>query len=377
MLWLCGAALRITILAAAPVTPLIRDELHLSATEVGLVVSLPVALFAIASMPSSLLVSRAGTRATLLTGLTLIALGGALRGLGTSAAALYGAIVVMGVGVAILQPVLAVAVRQWLPDRVGLGTAVYGNGLLVGETLPVMLMLPLVLPWTGGWRGAVALWSLPVALTAVLAFFVAPRNRTQTAATAQARQWWPDWRSGVIWKLGALFGSVNGTYFATNSYLSDYLRTVGHPELIAPALTALNLAQVPASLFLLAVASRLERRAWPYIASALCIPPALAGIAFGSAPVVIASAALLGFAGAVVLVLGLTLPPLLSAPSEVARTSAAMFTISYAGGMLVALVAGLAWDLSGVPAAAFATIALCAVVMIAATVALKRSRELR
>jgi hypothetical protein len=48
------------------------------------------------------------------------------------------------------------------------------------------------------------------------------------------------------------------------------------------------------------------------------------------------------------LILGLSLPPLLSAPDDVARTSAAMFTISYAGAVAVALIGGAAWDLLGV-----------------------------
>ena len=39
-----------------------------------------------------------------------------------------------------------VRTRAWLPRRVSFGTALYTNGLLVGETIPVMLTVPLLLP---------------------------------------------------------------------------------------------------------------------------------------------------------------------------------------------------------------------------------------
>ena len=47
LLWLAGNALRLTILAVPPVLATIRDDFRLSATQVGLLSSVPPALFAI------------------------------------------------------------------------------------------------------------------------------------------------------------------------------------------------------------------------------------------------------------------------------------------------------------------------------------------
>jgi CP family cyanate transporter-like MFS transporter len=44
LLWLCGAALRLSILAVPPVIPLIRADLGFSATEVAFLSSLPLLL---------------------------------------------------------------------------------------------------------------------------------------------------------------------------------------------------------------------------------------------------------------------------------------------------------------------------------------------
>jgi MFS transporter, CP family, cyanate transporter len=58
-------------------------------------------------------------------------------------------------------------------------------------------------------------------------------------------------------------------------------------------------------------------------------------------------------------VLILALPPVLSAPGDVHRLAAGMFTISYSTAVLVPAASGLLWDLTGVPGAAFAPMAVC------------------
>jgi CP family cyanate transporter-like MFS transporter len=73
LLWLAGNALRLTILAVPPVIAMIRADFSLSATEVGLLSSIPPALFAIAALAGSLLVARLGVRGALIGGLLLVA----------------------------------------------------------------------------------------------------------------------------------------------------------------------------------------------------------------------------------------------------------------------------------------------------------------
>ena len=46
LLWLAGIGLRITILAVPPVIPLIRPDLGMSETQVGILTGLPPVLFA-------------------------------------------------------------------------------------------------------------------------------------------------------------------------------------------------------------------------------------------------------------------------------------------------------------------------------------------
>lgn len=368
LLWLAGNALRLTILAVPPVIPRISAELGLNATGVGILGALPVLLFAFAALPGALLIARLGPVRALVVGLLLTAIGGALRGALPSVAWLYAMTIVMAAGVAIMQPAMPALVRRWTPQRIGFATAVYTNGLLVGETLPVMLMLPAVLPLVGdSWPLGLAAWSIPVALIALMVAVWGGGNVPATApggAPAAPARWWPDWKDGLIWRLGLIFGAVNAMYFGANTFLPYYLTHFGQAELITQALTALNFGQLPASIILLAFASRLERKVWPYIAFGLVSVVSIVGLATTASLWTVFHAALLGFACAGILVLALAVAPLLRPPGDVARVSAAVFTVSYSLGMVTAVVSGVLWDATGIPASAYLPIGLCAALIL-------------
>jgi CP family cyanate transporter-like MFS transporter len=362
LLWLAGVALRLTILAVPPVIPLIHDELRLNATQIGILTGLPSMLFAIAAVPGSLLIARLGVRAALVAGLFVTAIGGALRGAVPDVMWLYAMTIAMGAGIAVMQVALPPAVRAWVPGRIGFATAVYTNGLIIGEILPIALAL--VLPVAGGtWQRVFVVWSVPVAVIAILVLTMAPVSAAAPGA-ASRRRWWPDWNNPLIWRLGIMLGTINATYFTTNAFLPDYLRSNGQGDWISASLTGLNCGQLPASALLLAVAGRLERNAWPYVICGLLCVLATAGIVFGSGAWIVASATLQGFAASAILILLLALPPLLSAPDDVHRVTAAMFTISYSCAVIVPIISGLAWDVSGIASFAFAPIAICGIILV-------------
>ena len=171
-----------------PVIALIRDDLALNATQVGLLSSIPCAMFAIAALVGSLLVARLGLIGALVSGLLLVAAGSALRGLSSGYATLVLTTIVMSAGVAIMQPLMPGAVRQWLPDRIGLGTAIYTNGLLAGEVFAVLFTIPLVLPAVdGSWRASFVVWAIPVACVALFVYAFAPRSKASAHGNASWR----------------------------------------------------------------------------------------------------------------------------------------------------------------------------------------------
>ena len=356
LLWLCGASLRLTVLAIPPVVPLLHADLHMSETDIGWLSSLPPMLFAVAAVPGAMLIARFGIVPALVMGLLLNAIGSAARAVFPDAVFLYASTIVMAAGVSIMQPSLPPLVRAWFPSRIGFATAIYTNGLLIGETLAVALTIPLVLPLVGdSWR-----------LSALLVVVCASRlGHVENATLAANRRWWPDWCSPLIWRLGLILGSVNAMYFVSNAFLPDYITAAGRPDLISSALTALNLSQLPASFLMLGVAGRLVRQPWAYRATGALALISVVGMMVTTGAWIVVWAGLLGFITAITLILVLALPSVLGAPDDVHRTSAGMFTISYSVAMVLSVVGGWLWDLTHMPFAGIAPVALCGLVVIA------------
>lgn len=372
LLWFCGACLRLTVLAVPPLVPLLHADLHFSETGIGWLSSLPTLMFAVAAVPGALLIARFGLVPALLVGLLLNALGSAARGAAPDATLLSATTILMAAGVSIMQPVMPPLVRAWFPERIGLATAVYTNGLLVGETLVVALTIPAVLPLThGSWRLSFVLWSIPVLATALFVAFAAPRRTHQEPqpsarpAAAKATAWWPNWRDPLIWRLGMILGSVNTIYFVSNAFLPDFVTAAGRADLVGPALTAINLGQLPASLLMLVFAGRWVTRPSAYWLTGLVSFCSAVGMMAGHGLWIVFWAGVIGFTNAVTLVLALALPSVLSAPDDAHRTSAGMFTISYSGAMALSVSAGWLWDKTHQPIAGFVPVALCALVIAA------------
>jgi CP family cyanate transporter-like MFS transporter len=363
LLWLAGLSMRITILAVPPVIPLIRTDLHMSETQVGLLVALPLAIWALAAVPGSLLIARLGATFTLTAGLVVTALAGAGRGAAPDVWLLYLATALMGSGIAIMQPAIPTLVGEWLPRRIGVGAAVATNGILVGTTLGPMLTIAVILPLLGqSWRLDLVLWAVPVLATALLLIWLAPPSGRRASTVAwDARRWWPDWKNPLIWLLGCTLGTNNALYFGVNAFLPDYLLSIGHADLTGAALGYMGGGQLVMSTLLVAIAQHLQRRAWPYLVFGLAALAGALGIAIGGGVWIVIAAVLVGVGLAATFVATLALPAILSPPGDVHRMAAAMFTISYSIALTVPVVSGALWDLTGRPWTAFIPTIICAV----------------
>ncbi len=350
LLWLGGIDLRLTMLAVPPLVPLIHHELHLDEKSVGALVSLPVLLLAVAAVPGSLLIAKLGVRGALLAGLGLIAVFGSLRGVGPSTTVLFGATFLMGAGVAVSQPAFPSLVRDWFPRRIAIATAVYSNGILIGETVPTALTTPVgVLPLAhGDWRWALALWSIVVVVTAVAIVLAAPAHRRLAAPS----RWWPSWRESQTVRIGLVMGMASAVYFGTNAYVPDFLDQTGRHNLIAPTLAVLNGSQLLTAPVVV-IWSRLLTGRVGFIGSSVLMAVAQLGIIATPGAWVVGWAFMLGFAAALGFIVVLTLPPRLAAAGDVHRMSAAIFTIQYGAAFVVPLIAGALWDASGIAVLAF------------------------
>ena len=380
---LVGINLRTVLLAVPPILPLLSHDLHLSYTETGLMTSLPTLVMGVASLPVGILIGRLGGRNMVALGLVLLALGAFLRALWPAVLPLYFFTALLSLGSACSQTAIPTLIRQWFSTRIGFATALYSDGLVVGETLGAVLTIPVVLGWMGrdAWASSFLFWSIPVVMTLVLWLWLAPANSvgqtgsiTKPSDPAPAT---PVHRSIHVnaWTLGLLLGGAQLIYFGTNAWIASYNQAIHASAITWLALGALNVVQIPADLVATLFADKLVGRRTPFIVSgALCLV-ALVGWVWTPAFLEPLWAALLGSATILIYTLGIALPALLAKQEEVARWTGMMLTVGYIFSFLGPFIGGWLWDITHIPAIAFLPLVFASVVVLVLGVLLPIQRR--
>ncbi len=324
--------------------------------------NVPVLLLSVAAIPGSFAIARLGARGAFVASAWVIAIAAALRGVGPSTPVLFAATICMGAGIAAAQTALPALVRSWYPNAIAAATSVWANGLLCGEAFSAALTIPMLPLLGGSWEAALAVWSIPVVASAIAFAAVPPPAHVEPAVSPL---WFPDFRDGRVWRIGIFQGAASLTYFGANTFIPDFLHAANRPELVGPALAALNIGQLPASLILGLVPLRVLARSETAIFVALLIIAGLVAFEVTSNPVaIIAASTAFGLCAAYVLAFSFALPAFLAHGTEVARVSAGTYTIGYGIAFVTTVLSGALWDATHLPAIAFVPIAGAAAIVL-------------
>lgn len=373
---LVGINLRSVILGVPPVLPLIKHDLGLSYTATGLLTSLPVLVMAGFAMPSGLLADHFGARRMVTLGLLVLAAAAIARGIFPQELPVFAFTALLSGGIAIAQTAMPILARQWFPRHIGLVSALFSDGLIIGEALSAGITVPLILGIFGpdAWATSFVVWGIPVAVTVFLWLWLAPR------ADDVAPKSWKDlgsaWRTFIrgtgsggsrqvsALHLGVLLGAGSLIFFGMNGWIATFNDATGRSAETAVALVALNSAQLPVSLGMTPFAQRLAGKRWPFIAAGTLASISVLGWVVTPGTLEPLWGSLLGGSSAFVFVLGIALPPLLARHGDVARLTGLTLMLSYGTAFVGPLLGGSLWDLLGLPAVAFLPVLVAALLLI-------------
>jgi MFS family permease len=178
----------LAVLSVAPLSPFLLDALHLSRTQVGLLLPAVYLGGVLMSLPAGWLTDRLGVRVTLGAGQGVI---GVLMITGSRAGgldALLACLVLAGFGFSVLNPSTGKAVLEWFPPRGrGLAMGIKQTGLTLGGLAGSLALPPLAL--AAGWRAALAAGGVLALVSAALTLIVyrSPRSSSGVAPTAWPR----------------------------------------------------------------------------------------------------------------------------------------------------------------------------------------------
>lgn len=391
LITLVGFNLRSVILGVPPILPLIQHDLQLSYATAGFLTALPVLALGGAAWASGLLAERIGARNCVSIGLALLGAGALLRALWLTPLTLFLFTLLLSLGIALSQTSVPVLARGWFPSRIGLVSALFSDGLIVGEAVAAGVTVPVMYWFLGrtAWIATFIFWAVPVFLLLAFWLWLAPASpatvgklRRQepslyplpegsarvAAAPAIRVQRAPRHSTGRTrigaLHLGVLLGAGSLVYFGMNSWIASYNLAVHAGGLTPAALALLNTAQLPSSLSVTFFAQRWAGLRWPFVAAGITCVVAIVAWVLTPPGLELLWAALLGASSALVFTLGIALPPLLATPDEVARLTGITISLTYGVAFGGPFIGGELWDIFHHPAMAFLPVALAGVMLI-------------
>ncbi|HEX8981760.1 MAG TPA: MFS transporter [Ktedonobacterales bacterium] len=382
LLLFVGINLRAPLLSVPPLLGMIRSDLHLNYAETGLLSALPSLVMGAGAWPAGRLVGRIGGRMSVSLGLGLVALGVVARGLWPGVIAIYVYTAALAGGIAIAQTAIPLLTREWFPTRIGFVSAIYTDGLVIGEALAAAVTVPLMRAWFGdnAWPAALLIWAVPATVALILWMWIAPaasahatpagdtahNSDVRRAEAASTR------RVGPL-LIGTIMAGGSVVYFGMNGWVAPYNDAMHASAMTPAALFAINAAQLPVCIGLTFVAQQVVGKRWPFVISGSVAFVAIVGWLVTPTAFEPLWGAMIGGAAAGVFTLAFALPAIFGHGAQVARLTGGSLGLSYTATFLVPYFGGVLWDTFHQPWLAFAPVALAAISLVGSALLLPPS----
>ena len=348
---LVGLAFRTQALIIGPLVGQVQADLSMSHAVAGLLGTIPVLCMGLLAPLGPVLAASVGPKLAVAVCVGLVATFGVARALLPDAGTVLLATVGLGVGMALVGPILPMIVRARLPNNPAAGTGAYVVGFVIGGTITAAVAVPLADVF-GGWRGSFLIVSAFGFASLGAWYWLMPRDDGHVRV-APSRPKLP-WRRPSAWLLGAIFGSQSILFYGCITWLGSIYVERGWTAAQAGGLIALLTGICLVSTLAVPVfADRLgSRRSQLTLAALASVAGALiVALTGGEAPgslVSYAAAALLGLGIGAYFPLALTLPvDVASDAADAASISALMLLIGYLLAATSPVVLGIVRDATG------------------------------
>jgi CP family cyanate transporter-like MFS transporter len=225
-LLLIAANLRPSLTGVGPLLETLRADLGLSATAAGWLSSLPVLMFG-AFAPLARLARQLSAERLMLGGLFALMAGILVRSAGGSAALFIGT-VGLAAGVAGINVLIPVLIKQHYPERVPGITTAYATVMGGFAALASGIAVPLAHTLPGGWRSSLASWALLAAIALVFWVPQARSDGSRADASQAAPSLGPPWRSRLAWQITGFMGLQSTFFYIAVSWFPAVLRESGY-----------------------------------------------------------------------------------------------------------------------------------------------------
>jgi CP family cyanate transporter-like MFS transporter len=224
---LLAANLRPALTGVAPLIGQIRADTGISNGAAGLLTTLPLLAFGLLSPVAPRVARRFGIEGVLLASLLVLAAGILLRWVGAVAALFLGT-AILGAAIAFGNVLLPGLVKREFPERAGLMTSVYSTSLGISAAFAAGVSVPLAQLDGIGWRGGLAVWTVPALLACVAWLPQLGRKDHPANPSGPNSPTIKDlWRSPLAWQVTLFMGLQSLAYYVTLAWLPEILQEGG------------------------------------------------------------------------------------------------------------------------------------------------------
>ncbi|HLV39861.1 MFS transporter [Xanthomarina sp.] len=214
--------LRPALSSIGPLIDMIRQDVGLSDTLLGLLTTLPLIAFGVVSTITPLFTKRFGIGNTILGALILLSLGIIIRSLG-GIFELYLGTILLGIAIAFGNVLIPALIKRNFPHKAGFVTSLYSGIMSLGAAFAAGLSVPLAIELNLGWRGSLGIW----AMLAVLALIIWIPNIKRINRTPPRRSFKEAMKklsgSLLVWKMAIYMGLQSLTFYVILAWLPAIL----------------------------------------------------------------------------------------------------------------------------------------------------------
>lgn len=276
--------LRPAITSLGPLVGMIQEDVGLAHWSAGLLMSLPLIVFAVMSPLVPKIASRLTNERTLLVGLISLFIGIAIRSI-PNPFLLFAGTLLAGLGIAIGNVLLPAVVKERFPNKFGLMTSVYSTSMGLVASLASGISIPLAVDLNLGWQGAQMVWAIPVIMALILWAFLSKNHQSDKRVSQQKQSTSSSqmWRSSLAWQIAIFMGFQSFSFYVTISWLTEILQSHGISiETAGWLLSFTQLVGLPASFVIPVLAGRFQSQLWLSFVLGIFAVLGYSGLLFGS-----------------------------------------------------------------------------------------------
>ncbi|MBO3100054.1 CynX/NimT family MFS transporter [Gelidibacter pelagius] len=233
--------LRPALSSIGPLIDMIREDVGLSDTLLGLLTTLPLIAFGVVSTMTPLFTKRFGIGNTILGALILLTAGISIRSVG-GIFELYLGTILLGIAIAFGNVLIPALIKRNFPHKAGFVTSLYSGIMSLGAAFAAGLSVPLAVELNLGWRGSLAVW----AVLAVFALIIWIPNIKRINRTPPSRGFKEAMKklsgSLLVWRLALYMGLQSFAFYVILAWLPALLIDRGYDDSYAGWMLSLSQA---------------------------------------------------------------------------------------------------------------------------------------